>query len=115
LAKPRGSANAIAFGGLFASAARRDVHCRLQLASGGNSRRHPITSKSIRELPGFAVLTIDDGSGDVGAKGKVVFNQRPSEKIGSIPMTHAGGNLEKVMKEVPLADGWATVPTQWMW
>jgi hypothetical protein len=44
-----------------------------------------------------------------------VNNERPSEEIGDIPMTLAGGNLGKVMKEVPLADGSGTVPIQLMW
>jgi hypothetical protein len=44
-----------------------------------------------------------------------VNNERPSEEIGDIPMTLAGSNLGKVMKEVPLADGSGTVPIQLMW
>lgn len=44
-----------------------------------------------------------------------VNNERPSEEIGDIPMTLAGGNLGKVMKEVPLEDGSGTVPIQLMW
>jgi hypothetical protein len=44
-----------------------------------------------------------------------VNNERPSEEIGDIPMTLAGDNLSKVMKEVPLADGSGTVPIQLMW
>lgn len=44
-----------------------------------------------------------------------VNNERPSEEIGDIPMTLAGNNLGKVMKEVPLADGSGTVPIQLMW
>ena len=44
-----------------------------------------------------------------------VNNERPSEEIGDIPMTLAGNNLSKVMKEVPLADGSGTVPIQLMW
>jgi len=44
-----------------------------------------------------------------------VNNEQPSEEIGDIPMTLAGGNLGKVMKEVPLADGSGTVPIQLMW
>jgi hypothetical protein len=44
-----------------------------------------------------------------------VNNERPGEEIGDIPMTLAGANLGKVMKEVPLADGSGTVPIQLMW
>jgi len=44
-----------------------------------------------------------------------VNKERPSEEIGDIPMTLAGDNLSKVMKEVPLADGSGTVPIQLMW
>jgi hypothetical protein len=44
-----------------------------------------------------------------------VNNERPGEEIGDIPMTLAGRNLAKVMKEVPLADGSGTVPIQLMW
>lgn len=44
-----------------------------------------------------------------------VNNENPSEEIGDIPMTLAGANLGKVMKEVPLADGSGTVPIQLMW
>jgi hypothetical protein len=44
-----------------------------------------------------------------------VNNERPGEEIGDIPMTLAGDNLSKVMKEVPLADGSGTVPIQLMW
>jgi hypothetical protein len=44
-----------------------------------------------------------------------VNNENPSEEIGDIPMTLAGSNLGKVMKEVPLADGSGTVPIQLMW
>jgi hypothetical protein len=44
-----------------------------------------------------------------------VNNERPSEEIGDIPMTLAGANLGKVMKEVPLANGAGTVPIQLMW
>jgi hypothetical protein len=44
-----------------------------------------------------------------------VNDERPSEEIGDIPMTLAGNNLGKVMKEVPLADGSGTVPIQLMW
>jgi hypothetical protein len=44
-----------------------------------------------------------------------VNNENPSEEIGDIPMTLAGGDLGKVMQEVPLADGSGTVPIQLMW
>ena len=44
-----------------------------------------------------------------------VNNENPSEEIGDIPMSLAGSNLSKVMKEVPLADGSGTVPIQLMW
>ena len=44
-----------------------------------------------------------------------VNNERPSEEIGDIPLTLAGSNLGKVMKEVPLTDGSETVPIQLMW
>jgi hypothetical protein len=44
-----------------------------------------------------------------------VNNERPGEEIGDIPITLAGPNLGKVMKEVPLADGSGTVPIQLMW
>ena len=44
-----------------------------------------------------------------------VNNEVPSEEIGDIPMTLAGPNLGKVMKEVPLIDGSGTVPIQLMW
>jgi hypothetical protein len=44
-----------------------------------------------------------------------VNGEQPSEEIGDIPMTLAGGNLGKVMKEVPLANGSGTVPIQLMW
>lgn len=36
-------------------------------------------------------------------------------EIGDIPMAEAGGDLGRVMKEVPLADGSGTVPIQLMW
>ena len=36
-------------------------------------------------------------------------------EIGDIPMAEAGGDLARVMKEVPLADGSGTVPIQLMW
>lgn len=44
-----------------------------------------------------------------------VNGESPSEEIGDIPMTLAGSDLSKVMKEVPLADGSGTVPIQLMW
>ena len=44
-----------------------------------------------------------------------VNNEQPGEEIGDIPMTLSGGNLGKVMKEVPLANGSGTVPVQLMW
>jgi hypothetical protein len=44
-----------------------------------------------------------------------VNNENPSEEIGDIPMTLAGADLSKVMKEIPLADGSGTVPIQLMW
>lgn len=44
-----------------------------------------------------------------------VNNENPSEEIGDIPMTLAGDDLSKVMKEVPLADNSGTVPIQLMW
>ena len=44
-----------------------------------------------------------------------VNNEVPSEEIGDIPITVAGPNLGKVMKEVPLTDGSGTVPIQLMW
>jgi hypothetical protein len=44
-----------------------------------------------------------------------VNNEQPSEEIGDIPMTLAGSNLSKVMKEVPLGDGSGTVSIQLMW
>jgi hypothetical protein len=43
-----------------------------------------------------------------------VNSERPSEEIGDTPMTLAGANLKKVMKEVPLVGG-GTVPIQLMW
>jgi len=43
-----------------------------------------------------------------------VNNESPSEEIGDIPMTLAGKNLGKVMKEVPLVKG-GTAPIQLMW
>src|SRR5205085_1543554 len=36
-------------------------------------------------------------------------------EIGDIPMAEAGGDIARVMKEVPLADGSGTVPIQLMW
>jgi hypothetical protein len=36
-------------------------------------------------------------------------------EIGDIPMAEAGGNLGRVMQEVPLSDGSGTVPIQLMW
>ena len=36
-------------------------------------------------------------------------------EIGDIPMAEAGGDLGRVRKEVPLADGSGTVPIQLMW
>ena len=36
-------------------------------------------------------------------------------EIGDIPMEEAGGDLSRVMQEVPLADGTGTVPIQLMW
>jgi hypothetical protein len=44
-----------------------------------------------------------------------VNDEQPGEEIGDIPMSLAGGNLSKVMKEVRLADGSGTVPIQLMW
>ena len=44
-----------------------------------------------------------------------VNDEQPSEEIGDIPMSLAGANLSKVMKEVQLADGSGTVPIQLMW
>jgi hypothetical protein len=44
-----------------------------------------------------------------------VNDEQPSEEIGDIPMSLAGANLSKVMKEVRLADGSGTVPIQLMW
>ena len=44
-----------------------------------------------------------------------VNSEKPSEEIGDIPMTLAGSDLGKVMKEVPLTDGSGTVPIQLMW
>jgi hypothetical protein len=43
-----------------------------------------------------------------------VNNENPSSEIGDIPMSLAGNNLGKVMKEVTLAD-WSVVPIQLMW
>jgi hypothetical protein len=43
-----------------------------------------------------------------------VNNENPSSEIGDIPMSLAGNNLGKVMKEVTLADG-SVVPIQLMW
>jgi hypothetical protein len=45
----------------------------------------------------------------------VAFVNARGEEIGDIPMSLAGANLGKVMKEVPLADGTGTVPIQLMW
>jgi hypothetical protein len=42
-------------------------------------------------------------------------NELPSEEIGDIPMSLAGGNLKQVMKEVPLTNGGDNVPIQLMW
>jgi hypothetical protein len=36
-------------------------------------------------------------------------------EIGDVPMAEAGGKLDMVMQEVPLADGSGTVPIQLMW
>jgi len=36
-------------------------------------------------------------------------------EIGDIPMSEAGADLSRVMREVPLADGSGTVPIQLMW
>ena len=36
-------------------------------------------------------------------------------EIGDIPISESGGDLSKVMVEVPLADGSGTVPVQLMW
>lgn len=36
-------------------------------------------------------------------------------EIGDIPISESGGDLSRVMKEVPLADGSGTVPIQLMW
>lgn len=36
-------------------------------------------------------------------------------EIGDIPMAEAGGDISRVMKEVPLADGSGTVPIQLLW
>jgi hypothetical protein len=36
-------------------------------------------------------------------------------EIGDIPMAEAGGQLDRVMQEVPLTDGSGTVPIQLMW
>ncbi len=36
-------------------------------------------------------------------------------EIGDIPMAEAGGDISRVMKEVPLSDGSGTVPIQLMW
>jgi hypothetical protein len=49
--------------------------------------------------------------------GKVAWvnTETPSEEIGDIPMTLAGNNLGKVMKEVQLTDGSGVVPIQLMW
>jgi hypothetical protein len=44
-----------------------------------------------------------------------VNNESPSEEIGDIPLTLVGGDLSKVMKEVPLANGQDTMPIQLMW
>ena len=44
-----------------------------------------------------------------------VNQESPSEEIGDIPMTLAGNNLSKVMKEIALADGSGFVPIQLMW
>jgi hypothetical protein len=46
---------------------------------------------------------------------KVAFVNARGEEIGDIPMTLAGANLGKVMKEVSLANGSGTVPIQLMW
>ena len=46
---------------------------------------------------------------------KVAFVNARGEEIGDIPMSLAGANLGKVMKEVPLANGSGTVPIQLMW
>ena len=42
------------------------------------------------------------------------YSSRGGE-IGDIPMAEAGGRLDLVMREVPLADGSGTVPVQLMW
>lgn len=44
-----------------------------------------------------------------------VNDEQPSAEIGDIPMSLAGANLSKVMKEVRLVDGSGTVPIQLMW
>ena len=46
---------------------------------------------------------------------RVAWVNARGEEIGDIPMSLAGANLSKVMKEVPLADGSGTVPIQLMW
>jgi len=46
---------------------------------------------------------------------KIGWVNARGEEIGDIPLSLAGANLSKVMKEVPLADGSGTVPIQLMW
>jgi len=55
-------------------------------------------------------------AGDTAAANRFLgwYSPRGGE-IGDIPMAEAGGDLARVMKEVPLADGSGTVPIQLMW
>jgi len=46
---------------------------------------------------------------------RVAWVNARGEEIGDIPLSLAGANLSKVMKEVPLSDGSGTVPIQLMW
>jgi hypothetical protein len=52
---------------------------------------------------------------DPGAERLLGWYSPRGGEIGDIPIAEAGGRLDLVMKEVPLADGSGTVPIQLMW
>jgi hypothetical protein len=43
------------------------------------------------------------------------WTSKKGEEIGDFPVDETGGNLAKVFKEVPLADGSGTVPIQFLY
>jgi hypothetical protein len=77
----------------------------------------PVFDQSWKNVVATFYHELNEARTDCGVEDNQVAwvnNENPSEEIGDIPMTLAGANLGKVMKEVPLKNG-GTVPIQLMW